>query len=128
MSRTEFFEELRPILDAIRDIIKKGNAEIGEKKAGTGWEYCGKEVSSKVTDLQDVLNKTEFKVAKTSVLHLIQGGTLHNPTDHLYVFPLQGTATFGHDDPLLPCHYIYKDTKVIYGSDLDLIIVALRKI
>lgn len=69
MSRTEFFEELRPILDAIRDIIKKGNAEIGEKKAGTGWEYCGKEVSGKVTDLQDVLlNKTEFKVSPTRYL------------------------------------------------------------
>jgi hypothetical protein len=68
MSRTEFFEDLRPILDAIRDIIKKGSAEIGEEKPGTGWEYCGAEVSRQVSILEDVLNKTEFQVSPTQYL------------------------------------------------------------
>ncbi|KAL3494992.1 hypothetical protein BJX62DRAFT_233653 [Aspergillus germanicus] len=127
MNRAELLEKSRPILDAIRDIIKSGNTEIGEKKPNTGWEYCGIEVSRQVSILEEILNKTEFEVVKTTVLHLIQGGTLHNPTDHLYLFPLQGTATLGPGDPLLPCHYVYKDTRVINGSDVDLIIVALRK-
>jgi hypothetical protein len=68
MNRAEVLEKSRPILDAIRDIIKIGNTEIGEKKPDTGWEYCGTEVSRQVSILEDLLNKTEFEVRLTQLL------------------------------------------------------------
>ncbi|KAJ0417516.1 hypothetical protein BJY00DRAFT_315809 [Aspergillus carlsbadensis] len=127
MNRPKLSEDIWPIIDSIRRIIKEGDVEIGEKKPGTGWEYCGEHVARQVTLLEEILNKSELEIVKSNVLHLVQGGRLHNPTRHLYIFPLQGTASFGPEETLLPYTYIYKDTKVIYGNNVDLIIIALRR-
>lgn len=67
MSGKDIFENLRTILDAIRNTVEKGNAEIGQNNPTTGWQYLGPEISSQTSKLEEEVNKTEFKVCSLNL-------------------------------------------------------------
>ncbi|KAB8069200.1 hypothetical protein BDV29DRAFT_57095 [Aspergillus leporis] len=115
-------ENVQGVVTRIKGLIKQ-KPIIGQKKPGGGWEYTGDELASETSNLANELNNDDYKC---NVLHLIQGGTIQNPTGHVLIIPLNGTASFERDEPILPCHYIEQE-RTIFGANLDLIIVALEK-
>lgn len=122
----ELSADAQAIVDSIRDTIKEGKAKIGESKPGTGWEYCGPELSNDTSQLKQKLSTNDFLVLECSVLHLVRNGTIDNPTSHMLIIPLNGIVNLGEGEPLQPCHYINK-TRPIFGDNIDIIAVALLK-
>ncbi|KAE8146876.1 hypothetical protein BDV25DRAFT_43951 [Aspergillus avenaceus] len=126
MAYEEPSENTQGIIEKIRNIIKEEKAVIGQYQAGVGWEYSGEDISNETKALNKELDNDDFQVIKCNVLHLVNNGTIHNRTGHLLIIPLFGSANFGPDEPVLRYHHIIQ-TRTIYGQNLDLIIVALKK-
>ncbi|KAE8149525.1 hypothetical protein BDV25DRAFT_156132 [Aspergillus avenaceus] len=123
------FEQLsdnaHAIVTEIRNIIEK-NQSKGDEKPGTGWEYSNPELSVEISRLEEELNKDDFKVLETHVLHLFNNGRIHNITSHAVLIPLNGSSSFGPDEPLRESHYT-RQTRTIYGENIDIITVALKE-
>ncbi|KAB8256806.1 hypothetical protein BDV32DRAFT_90592 [Aspergillus pseudonomiae] len=119
-------EETQGIVASIKRIIDEKRADIGQHKHGIGWEYTGSDLLNLTDKLKNELNNSDFQVFKINVLHLVHNGSIQNRTGHVLVFPLNGSANFAPDEPLLACHHIEKE-RTIYGDHLDLIIVSLKK-
>ncbi|PLB52052.1 hypothetical protein P170DRAFT_433923 [Aspergillus steynii IBT 23096] len=126
MAYGELSADAQAIVDRIRDTIKEGKAKIGESKPGTGWEYCGLELSGEKSRLNQELGTNDFLALECSVLHLVRNGTIDNPTSHMLIIPLNGTVSLSKEEPLQPCHYI-NETRTIFGENIDIIAVALKK-
>ncbi|PYH94166.1 hypothetical protein BO71DRAFT_239726 [Aspergillus ellipticus CBS 707.79] len=146
-SARDFTDTAKTLIEEIRYIIQK-DPVIGESKPGSGYEFSGKELSSRTTQLEQELSNEDYIVSTASiiysvslnvtqasrckVLHLDHGGNIHNRSGHLLVMPLNGSAAFERvgssqsDEPLRPCHYL-TETRRLRGENIDVIIVALEK-